>query len=652
MTTKYAPVADRILELVGGPGNVADVYHCQTRLRFSLKDESKADPAQIRELDGVASALSAGGTFQVIIGPHVKDVFEEVDKDLRSAGVDLAGDVRASVEKKPNVLSRILDFISSSFVPIIPPLAGAGLLSALLALLVTFGWVTTESQTYVVISFWANTLFFFLPIFLAFSAAGKLGINRYLAAVVAAMMVHPVWIGLVDAGEPVTLFNLIPLTLATYTSTVIPVLTVVFIQSYVEKFLERVIPNAIKIIAVPLILFLVMGTLAFSVLGPIGALINGYLTDGFQWLTDNAPWAPPLLYGALHPVLVMFGLHTAIGPVGYLQLAQFGFDSITGPGAICSNIAKGTAAIVAGLRSKDVKFRQIGLGAGFTSIMGISEPAIYGVLLPKRYPLIAAMIGGGAGGLFAGLTGARRFAGGSSGILALPMYIGDDTLRYFYSIVIALVISAAVTAVVTVVLSVRFERPAAIEQADEAELDGAVDTPVSAGAPATTSGVGPRTAGGVATLTGLTELTAPCTGTVVPLESVADAAFASGALGQGFGIEPRDGTVVAPVAGTVIAAMGTGHAYGIRTEDGLEVLVHVGIDTVTMKGQGFEAAVRQGERVSAGQLLVNADLDAIAAAHLAPTVVVVVTGSKGLGGISLLTGGEVVAGEPILSIER
>ncbi len=641
MSVKYAPLAEEIVELVGGPENVAKAYHCQTRLRFSLRDESKAEATKIAELDGVVQTLSAGGVFQVVIGTHVKDVFEEIDKLITAAGVDLS-DASSVPEQKMNPVMKVIDFISSTFTPVIPAIAGAGMVSAVLSLLVFFKWVSPEDQTYAVIAFAANTCFYFLPIFLGFSAARKLGTNPYLAAVVAAMMLHPTWAGMVAAGEPVKLFDLIPLTLTSYASSVIPILLIIFVQSYVEKFLNRVIPRSIEIVVVPLLVFLIMAVLAFSVLGPIGAIVGGYLADFFLWLSVHLPWAAPTLIGALLPVMVMFGIHTAVGPIGLLQLGQLGYDTIFGPGALCSNIAQAAAASVAAFRAKDGKFRQVATAAAITAFMGVTEPALYGVNLPKRYPLIAAMIGGGAGGFFAGITGTRRFATGSSGLPAIPMYIGDGTLQYFYQIIGALLISVAVTVVVAIVLSVRFER----KEAEKAAKIAAPSLVQTISTPATTG------ATSVAAIVAVDELTAPCQGTVVPLKDIADAAFASGALGPGLGIEPQDGRIVAPCPGTVVAAMDSGHAYGIRTDDGVEVLIHVGIDTVQMNGEGFAPAVKKGDRVAAGATLANVDLAAIAAAGYPSTVIFVVTNAKKLAGVEPIAEGSVVAGEPVIRIKH
>lgn len=648
MSSKYAPLAEQIIDSVGGPENIASVFNCQTRLRFTLRDDGKADADAIKALDGVASALYAGDMFQVIIGTHVKDVYEEVERLLPATGEGSGDDAPADgAKKKFNPINTFITFISATIMPVIPALAGAGMISALLSLLVVFNLSSTESQTYIVLAFMANAVFHFLPIFLAFSAAEKLKTNRILAAVIAAMMLHPTWGALVEAGEQVRLFEIIPLTLTSYASSVIPILLVVWVQSYVERFLEKIIPNSIKIVVIPMILFLVVGILAFALLGPVGTFLGSGIAVGFEWLAANAPWAPVFLVGALWPIMVMFGVHIAVAPLLFLQLSTYGYDSLIGPGAVVANIAMATAGAVVAFRVKDIKEKQIATAGSITAFMGITEPVLYGVNLPRRYPLIAGIIGGAAGGLYAGLTGVRRFAAGNSSIPTLPMYIGEGTLRHLINIVIALLITAAVTATLTMLLGSRFEAKAkrlAAEAAEAAPEFPAVSGPASASTPAASAA---QTAIAMATV----DLTSPCRGTVVALSNVPDAAFASGALGPGIAVEPLDGRIVAPCGGTIVAAMPTGHAYGIRTDDGLEILVHIGVDTVQMKGEGFTPQVKKGDVVQAGHTLANVDLNAIKDAGHPATVIVIITNRGDITEIAPVDeASDVIAGEPIVAL--
>lgn len=645
MSTKYRSLASDIVDLVGGPENIASAYHCQTRLRFQLRDEGKVRTDELNATEGVATTRSSGGTFQVVVGTHVKEVFDEVDRELKLAGVDTVKPVseeKVAVQKKASFLSLIIDFIAGTFQPIVPALSGAGMIMALLAVLVVTNVITRESQTYQVLSFFANAVFYFLPIFVAISAAEKLKTNRFLAGVVGAMMLHPTWVTMVAAGEPVHLFGLLPVTLASYGSTVIPVLLVIFVQSYLERWLDRIVPNAIKLVFVPMITFLVMGTLAMTTLGPVGAFLGGYLATFFTFLTENAPWVPSMLVGALLPIMVMFGIHNAIAPLGFAQLAAVRYDSIFGPGAICSNIATGVATLVVAVRTKETKIRQIATAGGITALMGITEPALYGIGLPKKYPLIAAMAGGGAGGLYAGLTATRRFAVGTSGIPAIFLYIGDDTMEFFVNILVAIGISAVVAGVTALLLSFRFETVAA--QQDALLSSGlTVENDRQGGS----AGQSPAI---VAVDADVVEITSPVQGQVVDLAQIPDAAFASGVMGPGVGIEPTNGMIVAPVSGLVVAAMDSGHAFGIVTDDGVEVLVHIGVDTVQMNGTGFFGAVAQGTRVNAGQRLVTADLQAIRDAGHPATVILVVTNASQSQTITVSAAGSVIAGDALLSV--
>ena len=650
MSTKYSQVAEQIISLVGGPDNIEDVYHCQTRLRFKLRDGAKADQEALNDTDGVTTTLVSGGVFQVVVGMHVKDVHDEIQRQLVAQGHVANAESTDTKREKKNIFGVVIDFISGTFQPIIPALSGAGMIKAFMALLVVFGVTTRESQTYYVLNFFADAVFYFLPILIAFSAATKLKCNPVLAAALAGIMLHPNWIALVTKGEAVHLFDVIPLTLTSYGGSVIPIILVVLVQSVVEKWFHKIVPAAVNLVFVPMLTLLVVGTLAMSVLGPIGSILSGYLATFFTALSTNAAWAPAVLIGAFLPVMVMFGLHNAVAPLGVVQMAQTGYDSIFGPGALSSNIAQGAASLVVAFRTKDIKLRQIASAGGITALMGITEPALYGVNLPKKYPLVAAMIGGGLGGLYAGLTQTHRFATGSSGIPAALLYIGEDSMRHFYNILIAMGISAVVTASLTLVFSFRFEKKRAAAAATTGHTSAGSAT-APADAPIEELGEGEFSSDTLTLVrTDVTELTAPCAGTVIPLDQVADPAFASQAMGPGVGVEPSDGAILAPCSGTVMVAMNTGHAFGIRTEDGLEVLVHVGIDTVTMKGEGFTGAIAQGARVEAGQRLVTADLDAIHAAGHPATVILVLTNYAKFGDVTQTTSGNVIAGEPVLTV--
>lgn len=599
MSRKYEKLASEIIEKVGGKENVNDVYHCQTRLRFKLADEEKADDKSLEETDGVAKVIRNAGVYQVVIGTHVADVFEEIEK-LVDTGK--AKGTQEAAEEKQNVLERIIDFVAGVFQPVIPALSGAGMVKALLALLMVANVISSQSQTYYLLNLFADGVFYFLPMILAFTCAQKLKCNPILAAGVAAMMLHPNWIALVAAKEAVHFFDIIPFTLANYGSSVIPIILIIFVQSFVEKQLKKWIPKAVELVFVPMFTFLIMGTLAFSVLGPIGAVLGNYLGAFFTFLSESAAWAPAVLVGSLLPVMVMFGLHNGVAPLGVMQMANLGYDSIFGPGCVCSNMAQAAATTVVAFRTKNKKTRQIAASGAITAYVGITEPALYGVSLPKKYPLVAAMIGGGLGGLYAGLTQTHRFATGSSGLPAVFLYLGDDTTKFFVNIIIAILISIVGSAVLTLVLSFKFEK----EDVEEFR-QGVEEKETEAAA--------------------VFGFVSPVKGKVLPLAEAADEAFASGALGQGVMIEPEEGVVRAPFDAKVAALFPTNHAIGLVSDSGAEVMIHVGIDTVQLEGKYFEAFTTQESRVKAGDILIKFDMEAIRAAGYKTQTMVVVTNS-------------------------
>lgn len=564
---------------------------------------------------------NTGGQFQVVIGPQVADVYEEIEPllDIKASDAD------AAPAEKKGVFEVIVDFISGTFQPIIPALSGAGMVKAVMALLVVFNLIDKTSQTYYMLNLFSDGVFYFLPILLAFCEAQKLKCNPILAAGVAAMMLHPNWSALVTAGDPVNFFGVIPFTLASYGSSVIPIILVIFVQSYVEKFLNKHIAKSVNLVFVPMITFIVMGTLAFSVLGPLGYLAGKALASVFTFLAENAAWAPAVLIGGLCPVMVMFGLHNGIAPLGVMQMSQLGYDSIWGPGNIVSNMCQATAGLVVALRTKDPRIKQTAGSGSITAFMGITEPILYGVNLPKKYPLVAAMIGGAAGGLYAGLTHTHRFATGSGGLPAILLYIGDDTLQYMINIIIAMVIGCAITAALTFFLSLRYEGKDEDEASDQ-KADAL---------PEAKSG----------------RLMAPVSGTVMPIDQSADPVFASKALGEGVAIDPTDGVVISPCNGSVTALFPTLHAIGITSDNGAEVMVHIGINTVELQGKYFSASVKVGDKVRIGQKLVTFDKDKVIEAGYNPQTMVVVTNSPSFKSVTSVATGAMTSGDALLDLE-
>ena len=611
MSKKYEGLAQEIIKQVGGSNNINDVYHCQTRLRFKLIDEKKVNEKELNSMDGIATALFSGGVFQVVIGTHVKDVFEEIEKNI-----DTKGNNSVDKAEKKGVITTVIDFVSGTFQPVIPALSGAGMVKAVLALLIVFRFISVDSQTYYILNFFADSVFYFLPILLAFTEAKKLHCNPILAASVAGIMMHPKWASLVATGEQVRFFGVIPFTLTSYTATVIPIILVILVQAYVEKKLEKIIPNSVQLVFLPMLTFIIMGTLALSILGPIGTVLGGYLATFFNFLSINVSWAPAFVIGAFLPIMVMFGLHNGVAPLGVMQMADLGYDSIFGPGCVCSNMAQATAALIVSFRTKNKKMKQLSASGSITAFMGITEPVLYGVNLPKKYPLIASMIGGGLGGLYAGITHTHRFATGSSGIPAILLYIGDETMIYFYNIVISIVISILTTAIVTYLLSLKYEKDntsedKVVEEKSESEIE-------------------------IKGIINDEEVLSPLKGQVLSLSESKDSVFGSGALGKGVIIEPIDGKVVSPVDGTVLTVFPSKHAIGIKSKNGAEILIHIGIDTVNLNGEHFTTYVNQGQEVKKGDLLVEADIKKIKEAGYYTEVPVIVTNTNEYGDIDVV----------------
>ena len=594
MSKEYQTLATQIIALVGGKENVANVYYCQTRLRFTLVGNLKADTEDLEKLDGVTKVIINAGQYQIVIGTHVADVFEEIEKL-----VEISQDT--TTQEKKGIFDTNIDFVAGTFQAIIPALSGAGMVKAVLALLVVFNVITTDSQTYYMLNVFADGVFYFLPILIAFTQAQKLKCNPILAAGVAAMLLHPNWSALVAAGDAVNFFNVIPFTLASYGSSVFPIILIIFVQSYVEKFLNKHIPKSINIVFVPMLTFLIMGTLAFSVLGPIGAIVGNYLATVFTFLAENASWAPALIIGTFLPIMVMFGIHNGVAPLGIMQMSQLGYDSIFGPGCVCSNMAQATAGAVVAFVTKDKTTKETAIPGSITAYLGITEPLLYGVNLPKRYPLIASMIGGGLGGLYAGLTHAHRFATGSSGLPAVLLYIGDNTMTYFYNIIIAIVISIISTAIITFVLAKHFEKEETTDNLDTTQA------PVITGQ----------------------EVMSPLTGEVLPIEKAEDEVFASKVMGDGVVILPETTDVYAPFDGTIASLFPTKHAIGLVSDKGAEILIHIGINTVDLNGEGSKAFVKQGDSVTKGDKLSSFDKVAIEnAGYSSQTMVIITNGSN------------------------
>lgn len=622
---KYEGLAKEIIEKIGGSQNVSVLTHCMTRLRFTLKDTTKANADMVKEIEGVINVIEKGGQFQVVIGTHVSEVYEAICS-IGGNGDGSSGDVGTISKVKWH--ERVLDVISGSFSPIIPALAGAGMLKALLVIFTTFGWVDKVSQTYYILNYVSDTAFYFLPFLLAYSASIKMKTSTVISMLLAGMLLHPSLGALKDTGEAVAFLG-IPVRLATYSSSVIPILLIVWAQSYVEKFAKKISPNAVKVFLVPMITLLILTPVGLCALGPVGSILGDYMAMAFEWLNAKGPWIAPFLIGTFTPPLVMTGMHYSLLPISTAQYATMGYGTILAPGMTSSNIAQGIASLAVALRTKDKNLKQIALSSGITGVMGITEPALYGVNLPLKYPLFSAMIGGGLAGLYGGLMGVKSFASASPGLAALPIFIGGDDMSNFFHAIIMILISIIVTFVVAYTWG-GYELKK--QSKDEVKKASSEENKLVSNKP--------------------TSIQSPLQGEVVALSDVEDEVFSKGMMGNGVAIRPSEGKLVAPFDGKVIMVFNTSHAIGLVSEDGVEVLIHIGMDTVDLKGKGFTVHVQSDQKIKAGDLLVEFDMKFIHNAGYSTITPIVITNSDVFENITITNSKSINRQEYLMTVSK
>lgn len=580
----YENLAKQILKNVGGQENVSNLTHCATRLRFNLKDVSKANTETIKKTKGVMGVVDKGGQYQVIIGNDVNHVYKEI---MKIANIEGNSESKEVDDRK--TVAKVIDTITGIFTPILPAITAAGMMKAVLALLTAFKLISTDSQSYQIFNFMADAAFYFLPIFLANSAAKKFKCNPYLAMMLGGILLHPTFVTMVntakETGESLSIFGL-PITLASYSSSVLPIILGVWFMSYVEPIADKISPKAIKFFTKPLITAVVSGIVILVVIGPIGYIVSDKVGLGIKTLESYASWLVPTLLGGLTPLLVMTGTHYGLIPIGINNRMTMGYDTIIYPGMLASNVSQGGAALAVAIKSKNKEIKQLASSAGITAVCGITEPALYGVNLRFKTPLYASMIGGAVGGLFLGLFRVSNYSGGSPGFLTLPSYIGGESMMNFVYACIGAVISVVVAFVAGLILYK--DKVEAIE--DENLEEVAVDK---------------------APLMNKITIASPLKGEIVPLTEVKDETFASEMMGKGIAINPTEGKVVSPINGIVQMIFKTKHAIGLKSEDGAEILIHIGMDTVQLDGKHFIAHVKDGDKVKVGDTLVEFDMDAI-----------------------------------------
>jgi PTS system beta-glucosides-specific IIC component len=622
MAFNYAKTAETVLNKVGGEKNVAGLTHCITRLRFVLKDSSIPKDAEIEKVPGVIRVVRQGGQYQVVIGNEVTNVYDELIKlghFEETTGSKNDG-------PKENLFSRLSGFIAGCMTPLLPAMLGCGMIKVVLTLLTTFHLVDTTGSTYVILNAAGDAFFYFMPILLAMTTAKRLGSNIYLAMVVAAFLIHPNLNTLLAAGNT-TYFGL-PVTSATYSSSVLPVLLMVPLMGYIERFADKICPSLVKVFLKPLIVIFISIPIALIIVGPIGSILGNYLADGINLLYSKAGWLAIMVLSAAMPFIIMTGMHYALIPIATIGLASLGFDAVLIITMFCSNLAQGSASLAVAVKNKDKDVRSTASAAGISAIVaGVTEPAMYGVTLKYKTPMIASVIGAGVAGLFAGITHLVAYSmGGSPSSLSLIQMIGGNSFGNMINGIITLVISLVVTFILTLILY----KPETKEEAPATATDSAAEEKRP--------------------LVETIELSSPLTGTVIPLTDVEDAVFSGGILGEGVAIIPAEGKVFAPADGTISAVTDTKHAVGITTDQGVEMLIHVGLDTVQLGGEGFTLHCNMGDKVKKGTLLLEFDMGKIKEAGFPLTTPVLVSNMTNFVSLKASEKKEVKTGDTLLTI--
>ncbi|MGM0125961.1 PTS system, beta-glucoside-specific IIA component [Enterococcus sp. AZ194] len=592
----YSESAKEILQHVGDKENIQSVTHCMTRLRFVLKNETVVNDEQIKKIPGVMGVMKKGGQYQIIMGNDVANYYKELSK----LGNFTTQSVSEAKEKK-NVFDAFVDVISGCMSPLIPALIGGGMIKVILILLPLLGWLSETSQSYQVLAFFGDAPFYFMPVMLAYTAAQKFGVTPMLAVTIGGIMLHPNFIAMVTTGDAVSIFGL-PITLATYSSSVIPILMMVWLMQYIEGFFDKIIPTVLKSFLKPLLVIVISGILALVVVGPLGTYAGELLSTVILWIQGKAGFLALGIMGALMPLIVMTGMHWAFAPIFLIASVQ-NPDVLILPAMLAANLAQGSASLAVAFKAKDNNTKTVAMAAGISALLaGVTEPALYGVTLKYKKPLYAAMIAGGLCGIYMGFTGLESYAFAVPSLVALPQFIGGVGNGNIINAVIVAIASIIITFVLTLVFG----------------IDEEVDVVESAVVPSSIEGGSHNPK----------KIVTPVKGAVVPLEKVNDSAFSSKMMGEGIAILPTSNQIVAPFSGTVAAVFPTKHAIGLVSDSGIELLIHVGIDTVELEGKYFESFVENGERIETGQLLLNADFEKIKAAGYDTITPIVVTNSK------------------------
>ncbi|HEP1818952.1 TPA: PTS glucose transporter subunit IIA [Streptococcus suis] len=588
---KYKNTALAILEAVGGEKNVLRATHCVTRLRLELKDENIVSDERVKSISGVIGIMKKNGQYQIILGNDVANYYREFTA-LGKFDSDSVQQV-----KKANVLEQVIEYIAGSMTPLIPAMLGGGMIKVLVIVLPMLGLLKADSQSISFLAFFGDAPYHFMPIFLAYSASQKLKVTPALAMSVAGILLHPNFVQMVSSGDPLHFLGA-PVTPASYGSSVIPILIMVWLMKYIEAVFNKVTPAVTKSFLQPTLVLLVSGFIALVLVGPLGVIVGEGLSQLVEQMHGVAGWLTLAVLGAIMPFIVMTGMHWAFAPI-FLAASIATPDVLILPAMLGSNLAQGAASMAVAFKSKNSNTKQIAFAAGFSALFaGVTEPALYGVTLKYKKPLYAAMIGGGLAGLFVGLTGVKAYLFAVPSLIALPQFIYSEAASNITNAMIAAAISIIVTFILAYFLGID-------EETSTVNLE--------------------KVAPGISSRK---NVFSPLSGQILPLEKVNDATFSKKMLGEGVAIIPKDGKVYAPFDGAVTSLFPTKHAIGLTSDEGVELLIHFGLETVELKGRGFVSHVSDGEKVEKGQLILEVDVEMLVAEGYDIVTPVVVTNTQ------------------------
>lgn len=597
----YKKTSQDIYQALGEDKNITSVTHCMTRLRVKLKDSTLVNDDDIKNIPGIMGVMKKGGQYQIVLGNDVNKYYKEFIK----LGHFETGESDNEPKEKTSVLNNIVDVITSCMSPLIPALIGGGMIKVLLIVLPMINLLSKDSQTFNVLTFFGDAPFYFIPIMLAYTAAQKFKVQPMLAVTVAGIMLHPNFVAMVAEGDPLSIFGL-PITLASYGSSVIPILIVVWLMSYIERFFDKIIPTVIQSFAKPLLVIIVSGVLALVVIGPLGTFVGDGLSTIMIWLQDKAGWLALGLMAAFMPLIVMTGMHWAFAPIFLIASFQ-NPDMLIMPAMLASNIAQGASALAVSFKSKNKTTKQTALAASLSALIaGVTEPGLYGIALKFKKPLYASMLASGIMGVFAGFVNLESYTFAVPSFVSLPQFIAESGNSN--------IINALIVAIGSFVLSFVFtwiygfnEKNTVQTKKENNETSSKQDIPVSSD---------PK------------KVYSPVVGQLTSLEKVNDPTFSEKIMGDGVAVIPESNTIVSPFNGTVTAVFPTKHAIGLTSDSGIELLIHIGIDTVELNGQHFEAFVESGGKVERGQKLIEVDIEKVKEAGYDIVTPIIVTNTS------------------------